>query len=325
MAVGKNPKFLQGSDTDRPGVESLRPVARERMDILLGGGRLPDPPSGRAESFRRTLLLVDDEANILNSLTRLLRRDGYLILRAGSGEAGLGLLATHDVGVIVSDQRMPGMSGVDFLRRAKALCPDTVRIVLSGYTELTSVTEAINEGSVYKFLTKPWEDEQLRAHIEEAFQHHELKRENALLTRQLTLANQELLEAKSQLERRVVEKSMEAIRSRGMLEVSQEVLESLPVAVLGVDEEGMIAAANQVADRLFDADTQGALVGGLAAERLPAALTAGIGQVLTGNGPVHSFWRVGRRETEYWCHAMGSASHSRGATLVVAPFKEGEE
>src|SRR5512135_1283673 len=114
MAVGKNPKFLQGSDTDRPGVESLRPVARERMDILLGGGRLPDPPSGRAESFRRTLLLVDDEANILNSLTRLRRRDGYLILRAGSGEAGLGLLATHEVGVIVSDQRMPGMSGVDF-------------------------------------------------------------------------------------------------------------------------------------------------------------------------------------------------------------------
>jgi FixJ family two-component response regulator len=298
------------------------PLPAAEMDALLREGRRLAPPRGAEEDFRRTLLLVDDEENILSALARLLRRDGYRILRANSGEEGLGLLATHEVGVIVSDQRMPGMNGVDFLRRAKDLYPDTIRIVLSGYTELNAVTEAINEGAVYKFLTKPWEDEQLRAHILEAFQRHELKRENALLTQQLTAANQELYEAKGKLEQRVAEKSLEATRSLGALEVSQEMLESLPVGVLGVDEEGMIAVANHLADRLFGVATGEPLVGALAAERLPAALTGSVARVLQGNGPAHGTWRDGGRETEYWCHAMGLASLSRGATLVVAPFKE---
>ncbi len=306
------------------GFHFSKPLPVAEMNLLLREGRQLAPPRGTEEDFRRTLLLVDDEDNILNALTRVLRRDGYRVLRASSGEDGLGLLATHEVGVIVSDQRMPGMSGVDFLRRAKELYPDTVRIVLSGYTELKAVTEAINEGSVYKFLTKPWEDDQLRAHILEAFQRHELKRENAQLTRQLTEANQELNEAKRQLERRVVEKTIEVKRSRGMLEVSQEVMESLPVAVLGVDQEGMIAAANHLADRVFAAAAAGPLAGVLAAERLPAVLTDSIVRVLQGNGPAHGTWREGGRETEYWCHAMGLASLSRGATLVVAPFKDGE-
>ena len=109
--------------------------------------------------MERTLLLVDDEENITSALVRLLRRDGYNILRANSGEAGLALLAQNEVGVIISDQRMPEMSGVEFLSKVRERYPDTVRIVLSGYTELNSVTDAINRGAVYKFLTKPWEDE----------------------------------------------------------------------------------------------------------------------------------------------------------------------
>jgi len=107
----------------------------------------------------KTILLVDDEENIISALTRLLRRDGYNILRANSGQAGLELLAQHRVGVIISDQRMPGMTGTEFLTKVREIYPDTIRIVLSGYTELNSVTDAINRGAVYKFFTKPWEDE----------------------------------------------------------------------------------------------------------------------------------------------------------------------
>lgn len=117
----------------------------------------------------RTLLLLDDEENILRALTRLLRRDGYRILATTSVKEAFSLLAANQVQVIVSDQRMPEMSGTDFLSEVKAIHPETVRIVLSGYTDLKSVTDAINEGAIYKFLTKPWDDQQIREHIQQAF------------------------------------------------------------------------------------------------------------------------------------------------------------
>lgn len=121
----------------------------------------------------RTLLLVDDEANILSALKRLLHRDGYQILTAASARGGFDLLSTHKVQVILSDQRMPEMNGTEFLSRVRDLYPDTIRIVLSGYADLNSVTDSINRGSIYKFLTKPWDDEALRTDVREAFRHYE--------------------------------------------------------------------------------------------------------------------------------------------------------
>lgn len=102
-----------------------------------------------------------------------MRREGYRILTAGSGSQGLELLASHPVQVILSDQRMPSMSGTEFLRRVNDLHPDTVRIVLSGYTDLESVTRAVNGGAIYKFLRKPWDDAHLIEHIRDAFLYHE--------------------------------------------------------------------------------------------------------------------------------------------------------
>lgn len=125
----------------------------------------------------RTLLLVDDEPSMVSALQRVLRRDGYRILSATSAAEGLELLALNEVQVIVSDQRMPQMSGTEFLGRVKEMYPDTIRIVLSGYTELKSITDAINRGAIYKFLTKPWEDDPLREHIREAFIHYEAKKD----------------------------------------------------------------------------------------------------------------------------------------------------
>ena len=84
------------------------------------------------------------------------------------------MLAINQVQVIISDQRMPGMSGTEFLSKAAQLYPNTVRIILSGYTDLNVVTDAVNRGSVFKFLTKPWDDERLREQVRDAFRRHSL-------------------------------------------------------------------------------------------------------------------------------------------------------
>ena len=127
----------------------------------------------------KTLLLVDDEENVLNSLVRLFRRDGYRILAVSSVSEALSLLATNEIQVILSDQRMSEMSGTEFLSQVKMLYPDTVRIVLSGYADLATVTEAINRGAIYRFLTKPWNDAELREHIQQAFRTYEARTRRA--------------------------------------------------------------------------------------------------------------------------------------------------
>jgi diguanylate cyclase (GGDEF)-like protein/PAS domain S-box-containing protein len=133
-------------------------VARKRLQI---GDTL--------QENRPTLLLVDDEPNILKALTRLLRREAFNILTATSPAEAFEHLAKQPVQVILSDQRMPDMSGTEFFSRVRQLYPDTIRIVLTGYTDLESVTGAINRGAIYKFLTKPWNDDVLREQIREAF------------------------------------------------------------------------------------------------------------------------------------------------------------
>ncbi len=146
--------------------------------LLPGNKRLPmsDAPA----SDGRTLLLVDDEPHILSALTRMLRREGYNILSSTSPQEAFDLLAKHSVQVVISDQRMPEMSGTEFLSRVRQLYPDTVRIVLTGYTDLESVTGAINRGAIYKFLTKPWDDDQLREQIREAFRLAKLNQDHSL-------------------------------------------------------------------------------------------------------------------------------------------------
>ncbi|WP_265942404.1 EAL domain-containing protein [Dechloromonas sp. A34] len=177
------------------------PLPAEEATALLRTGRSLDSRMLGGMKRSRTLLLVDDEVNILASLKRLLRADGYQILTASGAEQGLELLARHRVDVIVSDQRMPGMSGVEFLRRVKVLHPATIRLVLSGYTDLQTVTDAINEGAIYKFLTKPWDDSHLRANIQEAFRAKEMADENRRLHSEVLQANSQITEASQQLQK----------------------------------------------------------------------------------------------------------------------------
>ena len=269
--------------------------------------------------MERVLLLVDDEENIVSALVRLLRRDGYRILKAGSGKEGLELLAQNAVGVIVSDQRMPGMTGVEFLSEVKDIYPDTVRIVLSGYTELNSVTDAINRGAIYKFLTKPWEDDLLRANIDEAFHRYEMKLENARLARELQEANEELQRINRELERRVEEKTREVMRNLHVLQVSQEMLEHLPVAVVGIGEDGMIAIANQMAHQLFGAGGSQPLLGEAVNEVIPTEL---LGDGSNGEGIKQKGKKLrlaDGREFACWHNSMGEFSQAKGMILTCTP------
>ena len=148
------------------------PLPAEELDELIHR-RFLLPGAFAATRPERTLMLLDDEENVLRSMVRLFRRDGYHVLTANSVSEAFDLLASNPVQVIVSDQRMPDMSGTEFLGRVRDLYPDTIRMVLSGYTDLATITEAINVGAIYRFITKPWNDEELRGHILAAFRTHE--------------------------------------------------------------------------------------------------------------------------------------------------------
>ncbi len=142
--------------------------------------------------MERTLLLIDDEEAVTSALRRLLREDGYKILCASSGPEGLELMAKHEIGVIVSDQRMPEMTGVEFFSQVKDMYPNTIRMVLSGYADLDSVTDAINRGWIYKFLNKPWDNASLRNSLQEAFRRYELVREEEQLVLEIINRKEEL-------------------------------------------------------------------------------------------------------------------------------------
>jgi EAL domain-containing protein (putative c-di-GMP-specific phosphodiesterase class I)/FixJ family two-component response regulator/GGDEF domain-containing protein len=133
----------------------------------------------------RTMLLIDDDSKLLSAMQRMLKRTEIHILTTTSPNEGFDLLATNPVGVVVCDQRMPEMTGTEFLRRVKELFPATVRIVMSGYTDLNSVIDAVNRGAVYKFLTKPLQRETFLAILMDAFHLHEVERDNLVLSRQL--------------------------------------------------------------------------------------------------------------------------------------------
>lgn len=124
----------------------------------------------------RTLLLVDDETSILSTLKRLLRREGYTILSANDGQAGLEILATHRVDVVLCDGLMRQMSGAEFLRVARRMYPDTVRIMLSGYTDPAVTLDAMSNCDLFRFLTKPWDDTELIHAVRAAFRHAEARR-----------------------------------------------------------------------------------------------------------------------------------------------------
>ena len=153
---------------DLQGYFLARPAPAHEIEALLGNKQMVD-----RQAPTRTLLIVDDEDNVLNALRRVLRGEGYRVLLAHSGDEALELLGTNDIGVILSDQRMPGMTGTELLQRVRKMYPDIVRIILSGYSEASTITDAINKGAIYKYITKPWDNDVLIALLRKAFVRYE--------------------------------------------------------------------------------------------------------------------------------------------------------
>ena len=142
------------------------------------------------------IIVVDDEPKNLRVLERLFRHD-YEVITAESGEEALRLLSEHDAALVITDQRMPNMTGVELLKRTADLRPQMVRIILTGYTDVETLVEAINSGLVYKYVTKPWDNEELRLTVSRALEHYETNKgrhEFEMMNQRLTTRLREIHE-----------------------------------------------------------------------------------------------------------------------------------
>ncbi|MDP1692868.1 MAG: EAL domain-containing protein [Burkholderiaceae bacterium] len=263
-------------------------------------------PAGNRED-KPQLLLLDDEPNILAALRRTLRRDGWCVHATGSPQEALDILAAHPVGVVISDQRMPQMNGTEFLRQVRQLYPETVRILLSGYSEIAAVTAAVNEGAVWKYLSKPWDEEALREQVRLAFVEH-----GAL--QQARQQHERALQAHTRLQAEVSRRDIQLAMGAQALASARDVLLELPVAVLGVDPAAMIVLSNAVADGLFGDGAP--LIGRALAEVLPAEAAAA--------GPRWLRRRLALKGCDYVLHTqpLGDRDGAAGSLLCLVPGTE---
>ncbi|MDP2197673.1 MAG: response regulator, partial [Sulfurimicrobium sp.] len=136
-------------------------------------------PQAPAQQYR--LLLVDDEPNVLKALQRVFRQENYLVATAPNPGEALKLMSQGEFHLVISDYMMPGMTGAEFLKQVKSLYPETIRIMLTGHADTGAVMGAVNEGAVYKFILKPWNDDDLRITVALALEQFDLIRKNRIL------------------------------------------------------------------------------------------------------------------------------------------------
>ncbi|MBY8948061.1 MULTISPECIES: HD domain-containing phosphohydrolase [unclassified Pseudomonas] len=164
-----------------------------------------------------TILLVDDEESILNSLRRLLRGQPFDIVLAGSGAEALEVMAAQPIDLVMSDARMPGMDGAQLLAEVHRLYPATSRILLTGYADLPTIIKAINEGAIHRYIGKPWNDDELKLILQQALELQRLERLAHQQNEQLKLLN-------ATLEKRVAARTSELQQTADMLDLAYEEL-----------------------------------------------------------------------------------------------------
>jgi response regulator RpfG family c-di-GMP phosphodiesterase len=188
------------------------------------------------------IMFVDDEKNVLKSLQRsFIDEEAYELLLAESGEEALQMLQWHSPVVIVADMRMPGMDGVEFLTRAQQQYPDAVCMILSGYADIESIMQAINEGHVWRYITKPWDDNDLKLSVKNAIEYYEKRMEAQRLLKEVEKKNAQLKGANEMLEQRVRERTIQ-LQERN--ELLQMVVDNTPL------ERFMQKACNTVSRQL---------------------------------------------------------------------------
>ena len=196
---------------------------------------LLEPAANLNLETKGKLLLVDDEENILRSLRRVLRRGDWEIETALDAESALAMLECFQPAVVVSDFRMPGMNGVDFLERVKHLMPDAQRIMLTGQADQQAIEEAINRSQVFRFISKPWNDAQVLLTVKSAFEQHYLVTDNHRLAELTQQQNINLRQLNADLEQRVQQRTQMLSRVKREWELSFDTIDN-PLAIVNTDD-----------------------------------------------------------------------------------------
>ncbi len=233
-----------------------------------------------------TVLCVDDEINILSAMKRLLRKEDFRLLTCSSGEEALTVMSENDIHVVISDQRMPKMNGTEFLKLVKEKYPDVIRIILTGYTDVDSITESINQGHVYKFFLKPWNDQNLKLEIRQALEQYDLVKSNEELHKKILKQNEDLRTMNENLEELVKERTRSLEIQNQALQISHSILEDLHLPIIGVSAEKIVVLINQAAQNLLGEDKMIG-IGESTADTLPPGFDALIDETLRGNCPLY--------------------------------------
>ena len=230
------------------------------------------------------VLCVDDEQNVLRALERVLLDEDYKLHTSSSAEEGL-IMLKEGIGahIVVSDYRMPGMNGVDFLGKVYRSWPETVRIVLSGYADTAAVVSAINEGQIYKFIPKPWDENELRVAISNSIDRYFLYKKNLQLI--------------------------------GELKRLKDMLDGLPAAVLCIDPDGLIVFINQKGNELFQ--KEGGLIPGTSNRyALPAEIQPGIDEAAKDKPEISGAVLINNRRVGFKASSLLFPDERRGTILL---------
>src|ERR1035437_2323159 len=239
---------MNSDDLSGAGLQSIDLVGAAPANEQSGMNQAATPP----ETNPATLLFIDDEANILSSLKRLFRSFGYNILTAESGTEALTLLENKTVDLVISDMRMPQMTGAEVLEQIRSKWPDVVRILLTGYSDLSSTIAAINRGEIYRYISKPWDDNEIvllvRAALESLADAHEQLKKDYFVTIQVFANLMELRRGTmAGHSRRVAQLCRNIAQKMGFSEID---IQNLEAAAL-LHNIGKIGLPDRLLDRPF--------------------------------------------------------------------------
>jgi response regulator RpfG family c-di-GMP phosphodiesterase len=272
-----------------------------------------------------TILCVDDEKNILNAIKRLLRKEDFHVLTCSSGEDALDLMAKNDVHLVICDQRMPIMNGTTLLKKVKEKYPDVVRIILTGYTDVDSITDSINQGHVYKFFLKPWNDQNLKLEIRQALEQYDLIKANEELHKKIVKQNEQLRTMNENLEDLVAERTHSLKIQNQALQISHSILEDLPLPIIGVSADKLVVLINQAAQNVLG-EKQLIAIGESVTDSLPSGFDALIDETLKTNRPIDM--KKQRMPTK-WCDVdivpLTGRFQGKGVVITFVPVTVDEK
>ncbi len=236
------------------------------------------------------LLIVDDEPNVIQALKRLFRKEAITVLSTSSGRQALDILQEQPIDILLTDHRMPEMSGVELLSIVKERYPETLRMILTGYTDIDTITQCVNQGQIYKFFLKPWDDSQLLLEIRQALEYRKLLQANARLNETIRTQNAELKRMNDHLEELVEERTRELKLQNAALELARDILEEIPFPILGVSSEHLIVWMNRSGQRVQGED-RFLRLGDVVEDYFDSPIPAAIDRVLQDLHPVEVSWQ----------------------------------